>query len=140
MRMSHIGTVSILLFTILVSYQNCSQKMAFESPVPQPQLKNAAALNSLIAEVSARDLSCAQDSDCVALAKGSKACGGPTSYVVASNKSADFASLEALIAEFTRQEHQDNIDGNAMSTCSYEVAPAVACANHACAATGNPSF
>jgi hypothetical protein len=132
MKLSRIGTVSILLLALMGFFQNCSQRVAFDVAVPQPQLKDSSSLLNLISEINSRDLSCVQASDCVALAVGAKACGGPTSYVVASTHNPEFDSLKALITELTEQERAESARSGAVSNCSFLMEPAVACEANLC--------
>lgn len=134
MKLSQIGTLSLSLLALVVFFQNCSQRVAFDVAVPQPQLKDSASLSRLISEINSRDLSCDQASDCVALAMGAKACGGPTSYVVASLHNPELDSLKALISELTLQEQTESVRTGAVSNCSFLMEPTVACDANLCVA------
>ena len=60
---------------------------------------------------------CNEDTDCDYLAYGSKACGGPTGYVVFST-AIDVDLLKEMIEDYTKLEEEYNIKFGIISDCS----------------------
>lgn len=71
--------------------------------------------------------SCRDDSQCRALALGSKPCGGPESYVAWSTAATDGRQLEALAARHKDARHARNQRLGLMSDCAVVPEPAVRC-------------
>ena len=94
-----------------------------------PQIQ---ALNEVIYAVAAEDLSCEQESDCLKLAVGSRACGGPNGYVVTSKNNLKLESLVVDIDKVTNLEDQYNRENNVYSICAMEMPPNVACEASLC--------
>lgn len=77
---------------------------------------------------------CSENSDCESIAFGSKACGGPKTYLVFS-KSIDIVLLEQKVAIYNELENSFNKKWGIISDCSYVLPPTnVACVNGKCTA------
>ena len=54
---------------------------------------------------------------CHVMPMGSKACGGPTGYVVYSSETTDEERLKNVVDEYTELQEQRNAEQNAVSDC-----------------------
>ena len=73
------------------------------------------------------DAACDGDQQCVSLAIGAKACGGPEAYLAWSAKGADRARVTALVTRH-REERLREIERSGMaSNCSVAVNPGAVC-------------
>lgn len=90
------------------------------------------ALNKAIVEVAAEDLSCEVESDCLKLAYGSRACGGPSGYAVTSKNNVKLETLADDIEEVTRLHKEYNIDNRRVSICSILAVPNIECKASLC--------
>ncbi|CAF0726067.1 unnamed protein product [Adineta steineri] len=88
---------------------------------------------SLTAAVQA-DNQCTTAADCTAAAVGSRACGGPSSYVVYSAECANAEQISSLIQLATRLEKQFNTENEMMSICSMIMPPKALCVANKCKA------
>jgi hypothetical protein len=134
MRLYQIGALIAAGIALLVVFQNCGRSGVYSSQTPAGVSQDKADMTQLLQGVNNRNLSCQSDADCEALAVGVKACGGPTSYIVASKLNPDLDQVKAIITAITTQAIQDNVAGNAVSTCEFLMEPSVSCVNNACAA------
>jgi len=73
------------------------------------------------------DNQCTTSVDCATAAVGSRACGGPKSYVVYSRKSSNAENIRSLAQMTTTLEQQYNIENSVMSICSMVMAPRAVC-------------
>ena len=80
------------------------------------------------------DNACVSDCDCDAIAFGSKACGGPTTYLPYAKTTTDIETLEAKVTAFNRLQADYNRTFGIMSNCMLVTKPAVRCLNDACRA------
>ncbi|MBI4410962.1 MAG: hypothetical protein HY541_00560 [Deltaproteobacteria bacterium] len=78
------------------------------------------------------DRSCNADDDCYTIAYGSKACGGPQTYLVYSSLAADVESLESLVEEYNQLEDEYNAEEDVISTCDIAIEPEIACTDETC--------
>lgn len=85
-----------------------------------------------LAFAAASRMGCASDDDCQAMPIGSKACGGPSGYIVYSTLSTDAEELEVLADTATDAEEQFNEDHEISSDCAYNEAPTLACEDAIC--------
>ncbi len=76
--------------------------------------------------------SCDNSSQCKVLAVGSRACGGPSKYVVYSTKTADATEVKKLAQEITTLEQQFNALNDMMSICQHLSAPGTQCSANTC--------
>lgn len=105
---------------------------------PTPNGDPAADLEARMAEVDGQvkeliaDLSCSNDSHCQTIAYGSRACGGPATYLVYSAKNVNTVDLTDLAARYTKLNAQYNAVTGAISICSMAMPPATACKANVC--------
>ena len=103
------------------------------------ELQEIADRQEALKDSAAQNLSCSQDSQCSVIAFGSKACGGPTGYVVVSSENAQSASLPGLAEAVTQLESSFNTKYEKSSTCEALLIPEAACRNNQCEAY-HPNF
>lgn len=113
--------IAILLLSLGMSSVALAHEAQSQSEVNLPGVY--ASLNHLIAQ----DLSCKVAADCKAIPTGSRACGGPNGYVVASRNSAHSASITTLAQLTESLEATINVEKGFASICVIEEAPAVEC-------------
>ncbi len=78
------------------------------------------------------DPSCDNSSQCKVLPVGSRACGGPSSFIVYSSKTANTAEVEKLAKDITALEKQFNAANDMMSICQHLTAPGAQCSENTC--------
>ncbi|MEL0642518.1 hypothetical protein V6260_18160 [Pseudoalteromonas aliena] len=86
-----------------------------------------AELNTLIT-----DTQCDTSTQCRVNAVGSRACGGPSSFVVYSTKSASEEQVTALSDKITKLESNYNSQKGMMSTCQHLTTPSTQCVENKC--------
>ena len=79
---------------------------------------------------------CDDDSVCVAIAFGAKACGGPMKYLIYSNSSVDRSLLESKVNKYNEFNRVLNQRHGWMSDCSVPVRPELECREGVCSRTG----
>ncbi|WP_171034724.1 hypothetical protein [Pseudoalteromonas sp. S4741] len=84
-------------------------------------------LNNLIA-----DKQCSTSSQCKVSAVGSRACGGPSDYIVYSTQSAPQEQVSALSDTITQLESTYNVQKGMMSICQHLTAPSTQCVENKC--------
>jgi hypothetical protein len=77
---------------------------------------------------------CAEGAACKTAPMGSKACGGPSSYVVYCSLTTDEAALLRKLEQLATFENQYNTKYGIVSTCEYITAPRVESVNGVCQA------
>lgn len=133
MRAFQIETI-ILLAALIFGFQNCSGNIkggkvgGFTS---QSLQKDISSLNDSMKNLNG-DLSCTQDTDCEAVAYGSRACGGPSGYIVASTLNAHYDEILDLADKLTEKEMQYNVINNIISTCEFMMPPTPHCVSNTC--------
>lgn len=75
------------------------------------------------ARAIAKTTGCSSASACRTAPVGSRACGGPRTYIVYCAASTDSAALFAKLAELERAEKAYNTKTGAMSTCEFRMPP-----------------
>lgn len=78
------------------------------------------------------DKSCDNDIQCKIIAVGDRACGGPSSYLVYSTRSADEAQVKQLAEQITTLERAYNMQNQMMSICQHLIEPATQCVENKC--------
>jgi uncharacterized phage infection (PIP) family protein YhgE len=78
------------------------------------------------------DPQCDTTEQCKTLPVGSRACGGPSSFVVYSDKTADESELTALSAKITEYERNLNAKNDMASICQHLSAPVTQCIENTC--------
>jgi hypothetical protein len=124
---------------MILSFQNCAPQFSNQT-VDDNTLENLflKVKNMPLQEISnsleqkSKDLTCIENSDCVVLPVGQKACGGPSSYLIASSRTSDLKELEILTNEITSRERAQNLVSGGVSTCSVIALPSVVCADNKC--------
>lgn len=84
-------------------------------------------LNNLIANKQ-----CTTNSQCKVSAVGSRACGGPSDYIVYSTQSASEKQVSALSDTITLLESTYNAQTGSMSICQHLTAPSTQCVENKC--------
>lgn len=77
-------------------------------------------------------LSCQAVSDCVAFPMGSRACGGPTAYVITSMLNPSLDAVKETISMVTKAEKDANKKYRLASVCSFEMPPDMTCVENTC--------
>ena len=101
-------------------------------PAQVRQGKAITALKAATAALSAQDLSCSFNSQCVSVGVGSKACGGPTGYVIASKRNYNYGSVVTLANNSRVNEQRYNQRWEIMSDCRVMLAPNPRCVSRLC--------
>lgn len=78
------------------------------------------------------NLSCANDKDCVLFPLGSRACGGPSSYVMTSVYNSNYEEIELLSAKSREREYAYNLQYRIYSNCSFLETPRPSCVSKIC--------
>lgn len=90
-----------------------------------------AAHKQSLEDVSA-DKSCDTNTQCKVIAVGARACGGPSSYLVYSTKSANEKQVMQLADQITKLERAFNKQNQMMSICQHLIEPATQCVENKC--------
>jgi hypothetical protein len=93
------------------------------------------------ARTTANPEGCSTAGQCAAIALGSKACGGPTEYLVYCPRSTDTLRLRELVDEVERAERAYNTRWGIVSTCEMLLEPRLVLEGDVCRAapaTGEP--
>lgn len=117
----------VILIATLALSGNIFAGVPFIDPVPAPlTLEEAYEELKVLNEA---DLSCQVDADCIAIATGSRPCGGPSGYIVASqlNPAYQDGTLNGLATLTEELEGELSEELGLISICLYEMPPEVAC-------------
>ena len=107
--------------------ENTKNNVIAES-VSIDDIKTAKAeLNTLIT-----DKQCDTSTQCRISAVGSRACGGPSSFIVYSTKSASEKQVAALSDKITKLESSYNSQKGMMSICQHLTTPSTQCVENKC--------
>ena len=98
--------------------------MAVNAKITREQI--ASVTKALTAAVQLEN-QCTTSADCATAAVGSRACGGPNSYVVYSTMSSNAENIRSLAQLTTRLEQQYNQENSIMSICSMVMPPTAVC-------------
>ena len=130
-KLSQIGTLTVLTGVLLAAFQNCGSaenssltKLSGQSGVTSEELEQRL---KAIEDLTEQDLRCSMASDCAVLPAGNRGCGGPSAYVVTSNLNVNLAQIQSLLAELEVLAAQYNQNNQLISTCEYLMPPHVAC-------------
>lgn len=74
-------------------------------------------------------LDCRAQSDCVAVAFGAKACGGPEGYLVASRTASDMQNVNEKSRKEIEVSEKINVLAGLASNCAFQMPPALVCAS-----------
>jgi hypothetical protein len=75
---------------------------------------------------------CSDDSQCHTLALGTRACGGPESYLPWSSAHTQQAEIQALGERYKEERRAANAASGAMSTCQFMPDPGAVCRAGTC--------
>lgn len=141
MKAYQIGTVLLAVLTAVMMFQNCGIQGDMMAASAQPPVQDKLApyknmesrtLSQVIESLITKDLRCNQSSDCVAVALGERACGGPEKYVVASQLNSDIDLIDELASLLAQKDHEFNAQSGMASICVAEMRPAVSCVARTC--------
>lgn len=116
--------------------QENTKKNVVAEKIPKADLKNVSIddikaakteLNTLIA-----DKQCDTSTQCRVNAVGSRACGGPSSFVVYSTNTASEGQVTALSDKITKLESSYNSQKEIMSICQHLTTPSTQCVENKC--------
>ncbi|MCG7548744.1 hypothetical protein [Pseudoalteromonas sp. Of7M-16] len=99
-----------------------------EDEVSEAGIKNQHAYLNFIT----KDKSCDSNSQCIAIPVGSRACGGPSSYLLFSSKTADQSKVYELAKKLTDSEAQYNAKHGMISICEHLRQPSTQCVENTC--------
>jgi hypothetical protein len=97
----------------------------------QPTRENIQKAHQQLKTLTA-DSQCDNSAQCKVVAVGSRACGGPSSYLVYSNKTANEQAVEQLSKKITSLESQFNAENSMVSICQHLMAPGAQCVENKC--------
>lgn len=80
----------------------------------------------------AQDRTCSDPSACASLPLGSKACGGPQTYLVYSKERVNETELLAKVTQLGVYECEYNREHSVLSTCNVTLAASPACVDGVC--------
>jgi hypothetical protein len=123
-----LAALPALLGLVALALSACAMA-ADEGPKPRHLPAAAETRTDRIAAVNALigDAECDHSDQCRAIAIGSKACGGPRSYLAWSVRNTDQAALQAAVDAQTQAEGAANRSGGLVSDCRMVTAPNVSC-------------
>ena len=122
--------LGIVLLTLIL---NCS---ASSDSNQEEDLKELNTLKEEI-ELLVDSVNCSENTDCDFMAFGSKACGGPQSFLVFSN-AIDLSLLQQKVDAYTALEKAYNIKWSISSDCMMVLPPtSVICTDGKCTAVNN---
>lgn len=99
------------------------------------QARDGRSIGALVKSVSLlsnSDLSCETSNDCQAIAIGARACGGPSSYIVASKNNYNFAEIIYLAAKTQIKQDEYNRNYGINSICSVVLPVYGVCKSNIC--------
>jgi Fe-S-cluster containining protein len=80
----------------------------------------------------AKNKACSGSDDCRTMAMGSKACGGPTNYIIYALSKTDEKQLAEKVKQYTDFQKELNIKYNRTSDCLFLSPPTVNCLSGIC--------
>ena len=123
---THILKLTLLGFVLFMA---CSKQETLTPAVDDQKLEQ---LGKEIQDF-AKNKTCAGGDDCKTMAMGSKACGGPTSYIIYALSKTDEKQLSEKVKQYTDFQKELNIKHNRTSDCLFLSPPTVDCLNGVCA-------
>ena len=124
---THILKLTLLGFILFVA---CSKEETL-SPSLAVDDQKLAQMGKEIEEF-AKNKACSNGDDCRTMAMGSKACGGPTSYVIYALSKTDEKQLVEKVKQYTDFQKELNIKYNRTSDCLFLSPPMIDCLNGVC--------
>jgi hypothetical protein len=141
-KKSQIATLLVCGAFLIASFQNCASTKSGDSGDTESDSAATAQSKVSITDIDEQttqvtatlssSLSCNDDSDCVVLPVGAKACGGPVMYQVASQLNPEFAQALQMIATLKDMQTQYNTQNGIVSDCRIVSQPSYQCESHAC--------
>jgi hypothetical protein len=137
MRLFSLATVVLSLLlqappASAVETQSAASKREKEMIAMQLEYSRIAGMKSIVDHLASGSLQCETVADCVSMPMGSRACGGPTSFVVTSNMNPSLEAVAASVALVTQAEKDANLKFPVFSICSIKTPPPLACDNNLC--------
>lgn len=122
---------SLLLGFIL--FMSCSKEDVSDvSALATADNQKLEALGKEIEEF-AKNKACTGVDNCRSMAMGSKACGGPTSYIIYSLSKTDEKQLAEKVKQYTDLQKELNLKYYIISDCRLLIPPTLDCVNGVCA-------
>ena len=99
-------------------------------------------LNSLRADISAieKNNECDSNTQCKVIAAGSRACGGPSHYMLYSTKTTTDETAKAVADKLTKYESLYNAQTGMQSICAMLTKPATQCINNKCVTLSGSTY
>ena len=114
--------------------EGAASKRQKEMLAMQLEFSRIAGMNTIVEHLASRALQCETVQDCTSMPMGSRACGGPTSFVITSRMNPSLEAVTTSVAMVTQAEKDANLKFRVMSICSIEMPPAVSCNDSVCEA------
>jgi hypothetical protein len=104
------------------------------TPVPRTGQAPQGAQSDTLARIRslAANTGCSDDSQCHSLPLGTRACGGPESYLAWSSAHTPQAEIEALGERYKEERRAANAASGMMSTCQFMPDPGAVCRAGTC--------
>ncbi|PKQ45658.1 hypothetical protein [Confluentibacter flavum] len=119
---------ALLLICLIFTAFKCDED---SSLLIEEDKKELAALKQTIEDLASSSV-CNENTECKYIAFGSKACGGPKSYLLYST-SIDVENLEMLVEEYNQKETDFNTKHGIISDCALVMPPTgLSCENNTC--------
>ncbi|KAF7767469.1 hypothetical protein PCIT_a4353 [Pseudoalteromonas citrea] len=99
--------------------------------IPQAPKNTLSAARNKLKDMT-KDKGCDTSMQCQVIAVGSRACGGPSSYVTFSTRSADVQTVKKLADSITVLESQYNAKNRMVSICQHLTQPSTQCVENKC--------
>lgn len=140
MKLIRIGSLSILMASMVLAFQNCGHAgdpmTGAAATQPSANAEQITTLKSSIQSMSQQDVACTQDSDCTVISLPPVTGCGPQEYWVTSAHNAEIGNLQSLVGQLAQVEADMADQDGTVSACVYMVLPTPACQQNVCA----PSF
>lgn len=127
--------IAVFLFLVQLCFAEVAPTGGASPEETKQQLlqEKIAALNAEIEQLRQENLSCRSTKDCFSLELGSKACGGPESYIVLSKRNKSISRIKDKAKEYLELKKAYHPKGAVtFSTCSFVGPSDVACLNKKC--------
>lgn len=87
-----------------------------------------------ILSLNEQDLSCTKTEECMSVAVGARACGGPSGYIIVSQKNKNYSKIveRAKVHEALSKEQLKLNDGGMMGTCNVIMPTSAVCVKNLC--------
>jgi hypothetical protein len=125
----------LLLSNIVFLFALTNTAKVFAAP-KEPQKPDAIKERKELAESMIqflnKKLDCDGDGECDVLEMGSRLCGGPSKYLVVSNKNTNLKAIKQKIAEYSAAEKELNLTGVSGDCSPSPVLPQPRCVKNQC--------